>query len=375
MTPPLSIAASVHQPGAMPGDPLPYAGPDSFTFVRVVIRDDAGHRGEGVTGRFLAAEVAHFLNHAVSAAIADGAPADPAALMRRFNPRGMTGVVVSALSALEIALTDLEARRQGISVAALLGGARPGAPVHVTCGFPALDTDALVTACAREVEAGARGVKVLIAAKGRSVAEDVARLRAVRAAIGDAELIADANCGMDEETARDFMRAAADLDLTWLEEPVHGNDRHALARLAAQDVMPIGAGQMEGSLDRFRLLAEAGVRVLQPNAVFAGGFAAAIAAARAGAAQGCAISPAAGWDTVNLHWMCGALGDGAVELHRAHDRIARLLLGRPPQATQGKLRVPDAPGLGFAPDEDALAACRVPAPGETGKTPNRRPEP
>ena len=47
MTPPLSIAASVHQPGAMPGDPLPYAGPDSFTFVRVVIRDDAGHRGEG----------------------------------------------------------------------------------------------------------------------------------------------------------------------------------------------------------------------------------------------------------------------------------------------------------------------------------------
>ncbi|MHA6345355.1 enolase C-terminal domain-like protein [Roseivivax sp. CAU 1761] len=364
MTPPLALRATVHRPGAMPGDPAPYAGPDSFTFVRVVVEDAAGQRGEGFTGRFLAAEVAQFLNHGVAAALAAGAPADAAALMRRFNPRGMTGVVVSALSALEIALVDLEARRQGISVARLLGEARAAAPVHVTCGFPALDTEALVAACGREVAAGARGVKVLVAAKGRSVAEDVARLRAVRGAIGDAELIADANCGMDEATARDFARAAAGLDLAWLEEPVRGNDRGALARLAALQAVPIGAGQMEQDADRFALLAEAGIAVLQPNAVFAGGFRAAMAAAEAGRAAGCAISPAGGWDLVNLHWMCGAAGTGAVELHRAQERIARLLLGGPPDLSGGVLRIPDRPGLGLDPDEDALAACRVALPGD-----------
>ena len=103
-------------------------------------------------------------------------------------------------------------------------------------------------------------MKVLIAAKGRTVAQDLARLRAVRDAIGPgAELIADANCRMDLDTARAFSRGAVELNLAWLEEPVAGNDRHALASLAAEGRVPIGAGQMEQSADRFDLLTEAGI--------------------------------------------------------------------------------------------------------------------
>jgi L-rhamnonate dehydratase len=360
----LRVTATVHRPGAMEGDPLPYAGPDSFTFVRVIVDDASGMRGEGFTGRFLAAQVAHFLNHAVSEALADGIAADPAALMAHFNPRAMTGVVVSGLSALAIALTDLQAKQRDLTVAALLGGQRASAPAHVTCGFPSLETGALVEACGRAVEAGAKGVKVLVAARGRTAAEDVARLRAVRAAIGDADLIADANCAMDEETAQAFVRAVADLNLAWLEEPVHGNDRRVLARLSAMNTVRLGAGQMEQSADRFAQLEEAGVDVLQPNAVFCGGFQAAIAAARTAISRGCQVSPAGGWDLVNLHWMCGAMPEGAVELHRAQDRIARLLLGKSPSLVGGALHLPDRPGLGLCPDEDALEFCRVRFPGD-----------
>jgi len=355
---PLKVKASVHRAGGAPGDPAPYAGEDSFTFVRVQITDAEGITGDGVTGRFCAAEVAHLLNGAVAEALAQPGPLPD--LSRRLNPRGMTGVVVSALSALDVALWDLAGKRSGTSVAAMLGGARAAAPVHVTCGFPALETEALVAACAEEVAAGARGVKVLVAAKGRSVAEDAARLRAVRGAIGpEAELIADANCGWDADSATEFARAVADLNLAWLEEPVRGNDRHALAALAAQGIVPLGAGQMEQSAERFDLLAEAGVAVIQPNAVFAGGIGAAVAAARAAAARGCVVSPAGGWDLVNLHWMCGAMGAGAVELHRAQTRIARLLTPTPPVLQGGLLAAPAAPGLGLAPDETALAACAV----------------
>ncbi|SMX44454.1 enolase C-terminal domain-like protein [Maliponia aquimaris] len=357
---PLSCVATVHRPGALPGDPDPYSGPDSFTFVRVRLRDRDGVTGEGFTGRFLAAEVAGFLNGAVRAALDVPEVPTTSALMRRVNPRGMTGVVVSALSALDVALADLAATRAGVSLAAQLGGRRVSAPVHVTCGFPALDTGALVEVCAREVAGGARGVKVLIAARGRSVAEDVARLRAVRDAIGpQAELIADANCGMDLETARDFVRAAADLDLAWLEEPVLGNDRHALADLARMGVMPLGAGQMEQSTERFDLLTEAGVQVLQPNAVFAGGVAAAVDVARRAQGQGRQVAPGGGWDFVNLHWVCGAMEQGGIELHRAQARIARLLLPDPLRIVDGALCLPDGPGLGLCPDEEALAACRV----------------
>lgn len=355
---PLQVRAHVHRATAAPGDPAPYAGEDSFIFLRVQVRDGDGCTGEGFTGRFCVAEVAHLLNGAVAEALARSGPLPD--LARQLNPRAMTGVVVSALSALDVALWDLAGKRAGQSVAAMLGAARPSAPVHVTCGFPALEIDALIRACADEVQNGAQGVKVLVAAKGRSVDADLMRLRAVRSAIGPkAELIADANCGWELEAALDFARKAEALDLAWLEEPVKANNRRALAALAAVATMPLGAGQMEQSADRFELLAEAGVTVIQPNAVFAGGIGAAVAAARGAVVHGLSVSPAGGWDLVNLQWMCGAMGAGAVELHRAQARIVRLLTDTPPQMAGGLLAVSDAPGLGLSPDEEALAACRV----------------
>ena len=357
---PLLIEASVHSPNAFPGDPAPYAGADSFTFVHLRIRDAEGITGHGFTGRFLAREVAGFLNNTVTESWPTLGEDPVGDLMARFNPRAMTGVVISALSALNIALTDLRAKRSGVSVSTLLGGTRTQAPVHVTCGFSALDIDALVEACGREVASGARGVKVLVAAKERGTAEDVARLKAVREAIGmDADLIADANCGMDFETAKEFMCAVADLNLAWLEEPVRANNRYELSKLAGQNIVHLGAGQMEQSADRFALLGEAGVTVIQPNAVFAGGFRSAIDVAQRAASNGHTISPAGGWDILNLHWMCGAMAVGAIELHRAQARIARLLMPSGPTLVDGNLHVPDAPGLGLEPDEDSLEKCRV----------------
>lgn len=353
------VDATAHAPEADAGDPAPYAGADSFTFVRLRLRDPDGIEGNGFTGRFLAPEVAHFLNRTVPGVLADGTGDPVGEIARRFNPRGMGGVVISATSALDVALTDIRAKRAGLSAASLLGGARNVAPVHVTCGFPELTTKALAEACRQEVAQGALGVKVLVAARGRSVEEDLNRLRAVREAIGDeADLIADANCRMTLDTALRFVDGARDLNLTWLEEPVIGNEIAALSRLAAEGI-PIGAGQMEQSAARFERLREAGVAVIQPNAVFIGGVRAAIEVARTAAADGRAISIAGGWDIVNLHWICGAMNTGAVELHRAQVRIARLLMEDLPTIAGGHLVVPDLPGLGLAPNEDRLRACRI----------------
>ncbi len=361
-----AVEARVHKPSAAADDPAPYAGADSFVFVRLRLRLSDGREGEGYTGRFLAAEVAHFLNGSVAEALVGCDPlAEPdllSVLVRRFNPRQMTGVVVSAFSALDVALHDLRAKSAGVSLAALLGGRRPAAPVHVTCGFPALGTGALAAACSKEIEGGAAGVKVLVAARGRSVAEDAERVRAVRAAIGErADLIVDANCGYDLDAARSFQRQTADLVLAWFEEPVHGNDPGDLAALAADRIHPIGAGQMEQSRERFRQLEAAGVSVLQPNAVFAGGIGAAITVAQQARGNGRTVSPAGGWDIVNIHWMCGAVDQGPVELHRAQDRITRLIRGSASSLpiADGCLAPPSGAGLCLLPDEAALAACAL----------------
>lgn len=342
-----------------------YAGKQSFVFVRLRVRLSDGREGQGFTGRFLAKEVVHFLNDALAQAVIG---LDPLAgegitqrMMRQFNPRGMTGVVVSALSALDIALHDLKAQAEGVSLAALLGGKRASAPVHVTCGFPALDRDALVAACRAEMERGVAGVKMLVASRSHTLEEDIARTRAVRDAIGpEADLIVDANCGFDLKAALSFQRQTAELGLTLFEEPVRANDAQSLHALSAEDIHPISAGQMEQSQARFEQLASSGLAVLQPNAVFAGGLSSVLDVVRLAHERGVGLGTAGGWDLINLHWMCGAVSEGAVELHRAHDCIARLLLGRDgPDLVAGQLRVSDKAGLGLSPDEAALAACAL----------------
>ena len=142
------ITASVHRPitAGEQENKATYAGTDGPVFVRCRIDTDEGLTGNGFTGRFLAAEVAHFLNHSIAEAIIGEDPLNPelpARTERRFNPRAMTGVVVSAHSALEIALMDLRAQADGKSIAALLGGKRDRVPVHVTCGLPHLTVDDL----------------------------------------------------------------------------------------------------------------------------------------------------------------------------------------------------------------------------------------
>ena len=360
------IAASVHRPIAAgeQESKATYAGTDGPVFVRCRVDTDEGITGNGFTGRFLAAEAAHFLNHALAEAIAGEDPLGPdlmVAIERRYNPRAMTGVVVSALSAVEIALTDIRAQAAGKSIAALLGGKRNRVPVHVTCGLPHLGIDGLQAAAARATKAGAAGVKIVIAAKGRPWQEDAERILAVREAIGpDADLIADANCGFDLTTARNLAFAASDARMTWLEEPLRDNDPRRLAELTGEIDCPVAAGQMEQSDYRFeQLIRQGGVSVIQPNAVFAGGFSKAIDAIRLAERHGREICPAGGWDFVNLHLMAGALEHGAMEYHEGHESIIRCISGTVQSPVDGYMSVPNAPGLGISIDESTLEAARV----------------
>lgn len=328
-----------------------YAGRESLTFLRCRVTTNDGTTGEGVTGRFLADQVAQLLNGGIAATAKGMDPLDieavTAQLAKQFNPRHATGVFVSAMSALDLALWDIRGKALGLPVARLIGGARSAVPAYATAGMPAFSESELVAACKGALEAGFLGAKILVGT-GRSLAEDAQRIRAVRAAIGDAPLMLDANCAYTVAEAKRLATLVADCDIAFFEEPVRGNDIPSLAELRRATGIPLASGQMIQSVTWFRdVLAAGALDVLQPNAAFCGGISAMLRILALAEAHGIPVTGAGGFETANLPVMAGHAHGGMLEVHGAHGAL-RERFATEPEFRDGKLQVPAAPGLGFS---------------------------
>lgn len=161
-------------------------------------------------------------------------------------------ITALALAAVDTALWDLRGKRLGLPLWRLAGGARPRVPVYSTeGGWLQLDTDTLVRESVQAREQGFRGVKIKVGKP--HVSEDVARLRAVREAVGaDFEIMTDANQCFDVSEAIRRARHFEALDLAWFEEPLPAEDLGGHARLAASTSLPIAVGESIYSLQHFR---------------------------------------------------------------------------------------------------------------------------
>jgi L-alanine-DL-glutamate epimerase-like enolase superfamily enzyme len=327
-----------------------YAGQESLTYVRCRVTTDDGLTGEGVTGRFLAEQVAHLTNNGMADTLKGMEALDieaiSALLARKYNPRAATGVFVSALSALDLALWDIKGKALGQPVARLLGGARKAAPAYATVGLPAYSEAELINACTAALAQGFQGMKILVGA-GRGIVEDARRVHAVRAAIGDAPLMLDANCAYTVAEARRLAERVTDCDIAFFEEPLRGNDIPSLAELRRAINIPLATGQMIQSVTWFRdALAAGAVDILQPNAAFCGGISAMLRILALAEAHGVPVAGAGGFESANLPVMAGHAHGGMLEVHGAHAAI-KARFATHPEFRDGLLHVPDAPGLGF----------------------------
>ena len=131
------------------------------------------------------------------------------------------GAITSlALAAIDTALWDLKCRRAGAPLWIEAGGAQRRVPVYTTEGgwlhhSPSQLVDETTAAKAQ----GFRGAKMKVGKP--TIAEDVARLSAVRAAVGDAfEVMIDANQAFTVAEARRRAHAYTPLSLAWFEEPL-----------------------------------------------------------------------------------------------------------------------------------------------------------
>ena len=124
---------------------------------------------------------------------------------------------LQAQAALDTALWELEARRAGEPLAALLSGA-PAAEVVVNASVGALEPERAAAAARVAIAEGFAAIKVKVGS-----GDDVARVRAIRRAIGDRpSLRIDANGAWTVDEAVERLTALADCNLELCEEPVHG---------------------------------------------------------------------------------------------------------------------------------------------------------
>jgi O-succinylbenzoate synthase len=153
----------------------------------------------------------------------------PAALAGRDS--GVRGHNM-AKAALEVAITDLDLRRSGISLASHLGAERDRVPCGVSLGMED-DVSDLLELVKRFLDGGYRRVKLKIE-PGR----DVEVVRSVREAFPDAPLSVDANSAYTRETA-DALLPLDDLALEYVEQPLPEDDLGGHSRLQARMRTPI----------------------------------------------------------------------------------------------------------------------------------------
>jgi L-alanine-DL-glutamate epimerase-like enolase superfamily enzyme len=183
------------------------------------------------------------------------------------------GAITSlALACVDTALWDWRARSQQLPLWRLLGGAQSRLPVYTTeGGWLHLSAGELVEQTLAAQAQGFAGAKMKI---GRPhVSEDVARLSAVRQAVGAGfELMTDANQGFNRPEVVRRARAFDGLDLAWLEEPLPAEDVSGHRQLREHTSIPVAVGESMYHLSQFREYLEQGAcSIVQPDVSRIGG--------------------------------------------------------------------------------------------------------
>lgn len=194
-------------------------------------------------------------------------------LWAEVNPTGHKGVTVSAMSAIDIACWDAVGRAAGMPLHKLFGSCRTEIDTYASSGlWLSTPVDRLAAEAASLVERGFGAVKLRLGSD--RIADDVARVRAVRDAIGpDIGLLVDANQKFSPKHAIALGRRLEEFDLVWLEEPVAAGDLKGHAEVRRALEIPIASGETEYTRYGMQAMIDAGAAdVLMPDLQRIGGY-------------------------------------------------------------------------------------------------------
>lgn len=278
------------------------------------------------------------------------------------------GVLLEAMSGVDIALWDIMGKALGQPIARLLGGtirslAAYASPVTVA------DNSAMAAKASGFAERGFQSLKVKV---GRPASVERQVLAAIRDAVGDSvQILVDATGAYRFDEAVRMAEVLEDFDVGWFEEPVRPEYRSSYAKLRAQANVPLAAG--EGEFTRwgmYELLQTEAIDIIQPDVCRSGGitetrklwplatlFHAHYAPHVGGCGAICAAASAhlAAAAPNFLTFECG-MGENPLRDHLAYNPV-----GHRNDMVNGMFTLPDRPGLGLEIDESVVERYRIDA--------------
>lgn len=260
-------------------------------------------------------------------------------------------ITALALATIDTALWDLRCRAANRPLWLEAGGAQRAVPLYTTeGGWLHIDKAALVEDALAAKAGGFGGSKIKV---GRPhVADDIARLSAVREAVGPAfEVMVDANQAFTVAEAIRRARLYEPLDLAWFEEPLPAEDIDGHARLCASTSLPVAVGESIYHPSIFREYAQRGAcSIMQADVARIGGITPWLKVAHMAETFNMAICP---HFLMELHVsLCAAVPNAAwVEWIPQLDDITTSRM----TVRDGKAVPSDLPGLGIEWDAEAIA--------------------
>src|SRR6201997_2581642 len=306
-------------------------------------------------------------------------------MFARTRQYGRSGIVMNAISGIDIALWDIAGKVAKLPLYRLLGGCRDGVEAYASGGF--YQEGKSIDDLAGEAEGyRARGFKGMKMKIGRNPStqthlrhlvehaeacevdpeEDIARVAAVRRVLGPkAKLMVDVNCAWSPSFAIEMGRALGPYKLYWIEEPVATDDIDGSSAVADALATPIAGYETEIGLDGFReLIARGAVDIVQPDLAWAGGFSECRRIAALAQAHHRMVAPHAFAGAVllaaSLHFVASIPNGLVLEFDQNPNALRDELLKEQVEIeTDGTIKLPERPGLGIELDRGAVERYRA----------------
>jgi len=344
---------SRRQPGAEDGHPI--------TNVVVAVHTEEGTYGLGTVGGgspVAMSVIEHHLADLMLGVDVFDTERTWQTLYRNTMVLGRKGIVLEAISALDIALWDVQGKVTGQPVYNLLGGrTRSRVRAYASQLYATSDLDALHTEAAAHVANGFTAVKMRFGygpGEGRAgMRANYELVRTVREAVGpDVDVAAEAYMGWDTAYAIAMITMIEEFGLAWVEEPVLPDDRAGYAYIRSRVGVPISGGEHEFTLAGFHDMLRAGVDILQPDVNRMGGITEARKVWALAQAYGVPVIPHSN-QAHNAHLIVSSYASPLMEVFpddgvRTGYNLYHEFFDGEPRAVAGHVQLGDEPGLGLS---------------------------